>query len=181
MAVIDPTRTWRPLEERLATTTSERQRVVLGIVIEHMKAESAPDLDALMATMAPNPNYHFWNGGKDTGPKGFDVLRQYYADFVASRTNVLEFEIDRLVVDDDCVVTEGYLKQIYPGDVAVAAGLAQDASTAYLVVNRQLILWPVDADGKLVAEDSYQSGPTSITAVAPADLPQAYVDIMASA
>lgn len=181
MAVIDPTRSWRPLEERLATTTSERQRAVLGVVIEHMKAEAAPDLDALMATMAPDPDYHFWNNGRDTGPKGFEVLRQYYADFVASRTNVLEFELDRIVVDDDCVVTEGYLKQIYPGDVAVAAGLAEDASTAYLVVNRQLILWPVNADAKLVAEDSYQSGPVSVTPVAPEDLPQAYLDMTASA
>lgn len=59
MAIIDPTRTWQPLEERLAGTTNERHRQVLGVVIEHMKAEAEPHLDRLMATLAPNPDYHF--------------------------------------------------------------------------------------------------------------------------
>lgn len=55
MAVIDPTRTWQPLEKRLAATTNERHRVVLSTVIEHMKAEAVPDLGRLMATLAPAP------------------------------------------------------------------------------------------------------------------------------
>ncbi|WP_455749945.1 hypothetical protein [Nocardia nova] len=57
MAVIDPNRTWAPLEERLAITTNERHRQVLEIVIEHMKAEATPDLDGLMRTLVPEPAY----------------------------------------------------------------------------------------------------------------------------
>jgi len=56
MAVIDPTRTWQPLEKRLADTTDERKRVVLNAVIEHMKTEAAPDFGRLMATLSPNPD-----------------------------------------------------------------------------------------------------------------------------
>ncbi len=67
MAVIDPNRTWAPLEERLAITTNARHRQVLEIVIEHMKAEAKPDLDGLMRTLVPEPAYHFWNGGQDVG------------------------------------------------------------------------------------------------------------------
>lgn len=54
MAIIDQTRTWEPLEKRLAQTTNERHRLVLSTVIEHMKAEAVPDMDRLMATISPN-------------------------------------------------------------------------------------------------------------------------------
>src|SRR5581483_6139776 len=81
LAVIDPTRTWQPLEKRLADTTSERQRVVLNAVIEHMKAEAAPDFARLMATLSPNPDYHFWGAEGDTGPKTTKGVREYYTQF----------------------------------------------------------------------------------------------------
>ncbi|MFJ2589911.1 hypothetical protein [Streptomyces sp. NPDC087538] len=94
----DPNRTWAPLEDRLATTTDERHRVVLKAVIEHMKAEAAADLDRLMATLSPTPAYHFWSRGNDVGPKGTDGVRTFYSAFVASRSNVLEYALDRLVL-----------------------------------------------------------------------------------
>jgi hypothetical protein len=128
---------------------------------------------------APDPDYHFWNGGKDVGPKGTDAVRTYYSWFIGTQTNVLEFALDRLVVDDHCVVTEGFLKQIYPGAYAAPVGIeVDDESTDYLVVNRQLILWPVDADGLIGGEDSYQSGPVSVTKIAFEDLPRKYVDMV---
>lgn len=126
MPVIDPDNTWRPLERRLAQTTDPRHRVVLTAVIEHMKAEAEPDLDRLMATLTDAPDYHFWHDGRDRGPKGTDGVRRYYSDFVASGSDVLEFEIDRLVLDDHCLVTEGFLKQILPGGYAKQIGLAVD-------------------------------------------------------
>lgn len=179
MAVIDPNRTWEPLEARLAQTTSDRHRVVLGAVIEHMKAEAAPDLDRLMATLCPAPDYHFWHAGQDVGPKTTEGVQKYYTDFLATRSNILEFALDRLVVDDHCLVTEGYLKQIYPGASAAAIGIpVDDESADYLVVFRQLILWPVDADGLIEGEDSYHSGPVSITKLTRADLPQEYLDLV---
>ncbi|MEU2252059.1 nuclear transport factor 2 family protein [Nocardia xishanensis] len=181
MAVIDPTRTWQLLEQRLADTTDDRHRAVLAIVIEHMKAENAPDLDGLMRTLVPNPAYHFWNAGQDVGPKGYDGVRDYYADFVASRSNVLEFELDRLVVDDHCVVTEGFLKQIYPGTYAQRMGLPVDDPQAdYLVVFRQLLLWPIDADGLIQGEDSYHSGPVQVTKLSFDELPCEYVELVHS-
>ncbi|WP_305094520.1 nuclear transport factor 2 family protein [Prescottella sp. R16] len=173
MPIIDPTKTWEPLQRRLETTSSERQRVVLSAVIEHMKAEAEPNLDRLMDTLNDAPDYHFWHAGHDRGPKGTDGVRTYYADFVASRSNVLEYAIDRLVLDDDCLVTEGFLKQIYPGSYAAQIGIpVDDESAYYLVVSRQLILWPVDADGKIQGEDSYHSGPASVTVLTEDQLPE---------
>ncbi|MFF0496849.1 nuclear transport factor 2 family protein [Nocardia aobensis] len=181
MAVIDPNRTWAPLEERLATTTNARHRQVLEIVIEHMKAEAKPDLDGLMRTLVPEPAYHFWNGGQDVGPKGSDGVHTYYSDFVASRSNILEYALDRLVVDDHCVVTEGFLKQIYPGAYATQIGIPVDDTAAdYLVVFRQLLLWPVDAEGRIVGEDSYHSGPVEIRRLSVDELPGEYVELVHS-
>ncbi|MER7077244.1 hypothetical protein SAMN02982929_00935 [Saccharopolyspora kobensis] len=179
MAVIDPSRTWELLEKRLAVTTDERHRVVLGIVLEHMKAEAEPDLDRLMATLSPTPNYHFWQGGQDVGPEGFEGVRTYYAEFLETRTNILEFALDRLVVDDHCVVTEGFLKMLYPGSHAARSGIpVGDESADYLVVHRQVILWPVDENGLVRGEDSYSSGPVSVTEVPFDELPQAYIDLV---
>ncbi|GAA4485518.1 nuclear transport factor 2 family protein [Rhodococcus olei] len=179
MAIIDPSRTWEVLQRRLDETTNPRHRVVLSAVLEHMQAEERPDLDALMATLSPQPAYHFWNSGQDVGPKGTNGVRDYYSWFIGTQTNVLEFELDRLVVDDHCVVTEGFLKQVYPGAYAASTGLdVDDESADYLVVNRQLILWPVDENGLIQGEDSYQSGPVSVTKIAAADLPRKYVDMM---
>lgn len=45
-----------------------------------------------------------------------------YTAFMESGANVLVFDIDRLAVDDDCVMTEGWLKVIYPGVAAQQIG-----------------------------------------------------------
>ncbi|MDA4894122.1 nuclear transport factor 2 family protein [Streptomyces sp. MS2A] len=178
MAVIDPTRTWRPLEERLARTSDARHRAMLEVVIAHMKAEADGDLEALMATVSPDPQYHFWVGGADVGPKGRAAVRAYYAAFVGSRSNVLEYVIDRLVLDDETLVTEGTLKMIYRGAAAAAAGFAADDPDAdYLVVARQLLLWPIDENGRVAGEDSYSDEPTRVTRLAGDELPQRYVDL----
>lgn len=179
MAVIDPSRTWAPLEKRLAETTNERHRAALEVVIEHMKGEAAPDLDQVMETLSTEPDYHFWMGGQDVGPKTTDGVHTYYTAFMATRTNILEFEIDRLVVDDDCVVTEGNMKQLYPGSQTAILGIEVDDPDAdYLVVYRQVLLWPIDASGKIVGEDSYFAGVRSVTPVPREDLPQSYIDLV---
>ena len=140
MAIIDPTKTWVPVEERLAVTTDERHRQVLGIVLEHMKAEAEPDMDRLMATLSPNPDYHFWYANADMGPKTTEGVRAYYEAFVASGANHLVFEIDRLAVDDDLVMTEGWMKMIYPGAAAQAIGVeVEDPDGDYLLVHAGVV------------------------------------------
>jgi SnoaL-like domain len=177
MAIIDPEQTWVPMEERLARTTNERHRQVLGIVIEHMKAEAEPDMDRLMATLSPEPDYHFWIAGQDMGPKGTEGVHAYYTAFAESGANVLVFDIERIAVDDDCVMTEGWLKVIYPGVAAQQIGVdVDDPDGDYLVVFRQLINWPIDADGLILAEDAYHTGPVSVTRLSHDDLPQKYLD-----
>ncbi|WP_370934045.1 nuclear transport factor 2 family protein [Amycolatopsis sp. cg13] len=175
--MIDPTRTWQMLEQRLETTTNPRHRQVLEIVLEHMKAEAEPDLDRLMATVSKDAAYHFWGASGDSGPKGHDGVREYYAAFVASKANHLEYRMDRLIVDDHALVTEGDLHMLLPGATAQQMGFpADDADADYLYVSRQLIVWPVDEDGLITAEDSYTSGPLEFRKLTRDELPQAYLD-----
>ena len=63
-----------------------------------------------------------------------------------------------------------------PGAAAAGIGIpVPDPAGDYLVVFRQLILWPVDADGLIQGEDAYHSGPVSVTALSHADLPDKYL------
>src|SRR5258706_2715070 len=106
MAIVDQTRSIVALRKRLADTENQRHRTMLEPVIAHLEAEVAGSLDALMATLVPDPVYHFWGNGGDYGPKGADAISSYYGQLVADRRGVLEFDIDRIVVDDDTIITE---------------------------------------------------------------------------
>ena len=151
---------WKALEERLARTES---------------------LDGLMKTLVPEPNYHFWRNGKDVGPKGYDGVRKYYEDFVASGAAVLTSVKERIVVDDDSITHEGVISTLGTGKIAKARGYnVDDESAHYLMRARTNILWSFDEDGLASGEDSYgSSDPDDFDKIAVADLPQVYVDYLA--
>jgi hypothetical protein len=139
-AVIDQKHGLDLLEKRLAETTNDRHRAVLTAVLKHAKLEAEPvwDVDQIMATLTSDPAYHIWVSGVDVGPKGADAVRAFYTETVRARTNFLQLDLERLVVDDNCAILEGFLKQIYPGAVAVSMGMADDANADYLMVFRAL-------------------------------------------
>jgi hypothetical protein len=171
---------WRGLEERLERTTDPRHRRMLETVIEHAKAESRGDVDGLMATLGDDPQYHFWSGGTDWGPKGADGVRAYYEGFVASGAGFFESYKARIVVDDDNVVTESVMRGIVPGRVAQQRGYAiSDVNAHYLVTARTAIFWPFDESCTLIAEDSYGSSDLSEFTLVPDDeLPAEYVAML---
>ncbi len=157
---IDPTKTWRMVEARLAVERDARRRRNLAVVLAHMKAEAAPDLDALMATVAERARYRAW-GTDDPlySPEGKDAVRSFYTAFVASGAHRLELDVDRLVVDDDCVVTEGVMRIAYPGAVVQMLGHdVDDPSAYYLYEARMAVFWPIDDDGLVAGEETYTGG-----------------------
>lgn len=175
--VIDPQRSLNYLQERLNQTTNERHRVVLAAVIKHARLEAGPvwDVDQLLTTLTPNPNYHVWVNGVDFGPKGADAVRAFYNETNRSRTTFVEVDFDRVVVDERCAVLEGFLKQIYPGAHAALLGMTVDDPDAdYLVVFRSITVVRVDEGGLIEGEDAYLSGPASVTKLSREDLPPEY-------
>lgn len=157
---LDPSRTWRMVEQRLARETDPRLRRNLETVLAHMKAEATGDLDALMRTVAEDAGYHAY-GSPDAfmSPQGKPAVREFYAAFVGSGAFRLELDVDRLVVDADCVVTEGLMRIAYPGAALQAMGhQVPEADAFYLYETRMIIAWPMDERGLVRGEDSYVAG-----------------------
>jgi hypothetical protein len=82
---IDPNNTWREVEARLKSETDPKRRRNLETVLAHMKAESAGDLDGLMATLTDREVPQYYAYGTDDpilSPRGRDAVRQFYADLL---------------------------------------------------------------------------------------------------
>ena len=157
MTELDITRTWAAVDERLASETDPVLRQRLEMLRRHMVAESAGDLDELMATLAPSPSYHAY--GDESGassPHGTAAVRTFYENFIASGATKLEFDIDRLVVDRHCILTEGVMKMAWPGRTLQHRGIEVDDPDAfYLYEARMATLWPFDDAGMILGEDTY--------------------------
>jgi hypothetical protein len=177
VAAVDPTVTWRVVEARLADETNPRRRQLLTNLLAHMHAEAAADLDGLLATLAPDPQYHQWGAvPRDDGPKGRAAVAGFYRDFLASGASNLEYDIERLVVDDDCIATDGVMRIVYPGPALRAAGRpVDDPDACYLYETRMSVFYPYDADGRLLGEDAYvgHDGFATLRRLEPAELPAA--------
>jgi hypothetical protein len=159
MPVIDQRVTWAAVEDRLARETDPILRRNLEVVLRHMKAEAAGDIDGLLETLSPNPSYNAYGGPPESSPQGRDGVRKFYEDFVASGATKLQFEIDRLVVDKDCVLTEGVMRMAWPGATLKARGIpVDDVNADYLYEARMATLWPFDENGLATGEDTYTGG-----------------------
>jgi limonene-1,2-epoxide hydrolase len=154
--VIDPSRTWLKVEERLKIEGDAAVRRNLEIVLDHMRAEARGDLDQLMATVSEHAHYHGYGSPPENSPKGKQAVRAFYEGVITSGISRLEFEIDRLVADRGCVVTEGTMRMAWPGAVLAALGIeVEDSAADYLYEARMAILWMFDSQGLVLAEDTY--------------------------
>ena len=158
MAIIDQHRTWKKVEERLAVETDPILRRNLETLLQHMKAEAALDMERLMATVSENAIYqNFAQGG--TGPVGKAAVQKFYEDFAAGGAEKLQHDLDRLIVDKHCILTEGVMRMAWPGKTLLAMGIeVDDAEADYLYETRMAILWPLDENGLFIGEDSYVGG-----------------------
>jgi len=183
MALIDQHAAATAVEDRLSRTTDPRQRAMLETVAEHLRAEAVGDVDRLLATLVDDPVYHLWSEGHDVGPRGVEGVLGYYSDLVAARRQILEFAIERIVVDADTVVTEGWIRAINLGSVARARGwIVDDDQASYLVTQRVVIFWPFDREGRMLGEDGYANfDPSAVRRLADAELPDAYRQLFAGA
>jgi hypothetical protein len=179
MDVVDQLLSVRQVEDRMARTEDPRQRAMLGTVAAHLRAETAGDLAGLQATLIENPDYHLWADGHDYGPKGMDAVLGYYGEVVRVKRQILEFDIERIVVDHDTVVTEGWIRAINLGSVARARGWdADDDDASYLVSQRVVIFWPFDEQGRMLGEDGYANfDRTEVRKLRADELPAAYTNL----
>ena len=156
--LIDQNRVWQATEERSSRTSDPRHRHMLELVTEHSKAEVAGDLGRVMATLVPEPEYHLWLDGRDSGPKGRAQVAAFYESLLGSGCGLVEAPKVRVVVDDDAIATESYVEQVFPGWAAIANGYAADDPDGYYLARYRIaVFWPFSPDGLLVGEDFYLS------------------------
>lgn len=161
----DPDQSWAPIEARIAKENDPRRRQLLEQVRDHMRTEISGDLAGLMSTLADEPRYHFWGVPVEGGPKGRAAVEAFYGQMIAGGGHRFHFDIERIVVDDDSVVTEGRIRQQVPGAAVVASGVKEvegepvDSDASYLSETQLLTLWPMTSDGRIIGEDIYFGSP----------------------
>ena len=161
----DPDQSWAPLEARIAKEKDPRRRQLLEQVRDHVRSEISGELDGLMATLADQPRYHFWGVPVEGGPKGRAAVEEFYRQMIAGGGHRFHFDIERIVVDEDTVVTEGKIHQTVPGAAIAASGVEEvegervDGDATYLSETHIVTVWPMTSDGRIIGEDIYFGSP----------------------
>lgn len=159
MAVIDQNKTWAKVEERLATETDPVLRHNLELLLTHMQAEAALDLPMLMSTVAETAVYETYAQDPSTWPRGKAAVQEFYEAFAASGAQKLCMDLDHLVVDRHCVLTEGTMRMAWPGQTLQSMGIdVDDPDADYLFEARMAVLWPITEDGLFNGENTYVGG-----------------------
>jgi hypothetical protein len=155
---------------------------MLNRVLQHAMGEAKLDLDLVMSTLSPNPRYVSWGAPADMSPLGREAVRNFYEETIVQGGQFfLEFDMDRIVVDDDTIVTEGNLRSLYYGADAAKRGYpVDDPEGFYLLTLRMLIAWPFDADGFIIGEETYSAvtTPDFLTKVETSQVPQQFRDFI---
>jgi hypothetical protein len=151
---------WHLLSQRLAEEPDKKLRSNLAIVKQHILAEVAGDLDSLMATMIPEPEYEFF-GESMYGARqvGHGPVRFMYQRANETGRNRREIEISHVVVDPYSVVTEGKLRlatrgsDLLQSSPSIAGEIREECW--YVTEDTTLIIWPINPDGLIVGERVY--------------------------
>jgi len=181
MAKINPHHSWLPLEARAAEESNARRKGLLTEVRNHMEYEIKGQLEPLMGTLTASPVYHFW-GSQPSVLEGYDAVKAFYTDMMTRGGQQFEVVVERIVVDDGAVITEGQVKQVYKGEALIAMGMSElngqpvSAGDLVLTTTQLVTVWPADSQGKLVGEDIYFGHDPFLRAekITPADLPDYY-------
>jgi len=157
---IHPHQSWLALEARAEREANPLHRAMILAVRDHMEFEIKGMLDPLMDTLVAHPVYHFWSANPFV-LEGRAAVRAFYENMIAAGGNQFQVVVDRILVDDDGVITEGQVKQVYRGRQATAMGVAEIEGKAIaegdliLATSQLLTVWPADSGAKLIGEDIY--------------------------
>jgi hypothetical protein len=183
----------RQADARIAVTTSERQRRMLEVYREHMIAEMGGELDRLMATMVPEPQFHSWSPNGDQSPKGRQAVLDFYGEWFALKANWFDVDVQRMVVDDGHVVVEIVQRMIMPAEAFLAGRWGRhlrrpdgtltediDPTGHYLLIGQSVNIIPFDEDCLMTGEDGYSSGPSTRRRLDDAEVSPTYLAFLAS-
>ena len=179
----DPHASWQPLRDLAAATDNPRHKKLLEEVANHMEAEIKGQLEPLMATLTAEPVYHFWRlGPENMTLEGYEAVAGFYSNMFSTGGEQFHVVLDRIVVDDGGVITEGQVRQVYKSvdlqqmGVSSAGEQAIEAHDLWISNTQLITVWPSDADAKLVGEDIYFGADpmSTLEPIEAGDLPDYY-------
>lgn len=178
---IDPHRSWLALEARAATESNPLHRALITAVRDHMAFEIRGELEPLMDTLVADPVYHFWSSTPFV-LEGRAAVRAFYENMIAAGGNQFQVVVDRILVEDGGVITEGQVRQVYRGPQAIAMGVSEldgapvTEDDLILTSTQLLTVWPAGENAKLVGEDIYLAHSPFLNArrITPDALPDYY-------
>ena len=156
---LDSNLNWKALEARAGVETDPKLRANLEIVIEHIKAEALGDFPRVLKTLSEKPKY-IWRANPDDPEWNPEGSRQAVMDFydrflVQSGAYRAEYDVERVMVDESAVLTEGLERLAYPGRTLLEMGIEIDDPDAfYLAEGHATVVWPIEPDtGLIVGEE----------------------------
>lgn len=167
MAHFDSMAQCKAMRRELDRLTDPRRRKILSNMIEHAEAEGQGRYDDLMASCSKkSQSYVFWGSGNnsitDYLPQSYEQLLGHYKGLMDSKTWMLHYELDKIIVGDDEILIDGVLHQLYPTAlIEPLFGIAVDPKyRAYQMTKRLATLFLFDEDGVGCGEHAYANGPT---------------------
>jgi hypothetical protein len=165
---------WRLLAERIESETDPKVKANLEIVARHVALEVLGDVETLMTTLVPEPQYNYY-GVDFPGPRGCAEVKAQYEVGVQYGTNRLEFELCRVVADASTVVTEGTFRHAYTGTLLRQMGNSDeslDPDGWYLAEYEAIVVWPIAETGLITGENVYFGGKARVVQpLAPGEMP----------
>lgn len=176
MCDFDNTHHLKRMREELGRITEPRRRQILINMIEHAEAEGQGFYDDLMATCSrKQQSYFYWgSGARDASsylPQSYVELEHYYKNLMDSKTWMLHYELDKIVVGDDAILVDGVLHQLYPTAlIEPLFGISVNPEyRAYQMTKRLATSFLFDEDGKGCGEHAYNNGPIVANDFTPVD------------
>jgi hypothetical protein len=178
MAIIDQTLTYKDIEEKLAGASNPRHRLMLERLLQHARGEVEEDLEAVLATLAPNPVYKSSIETPGMNPTGMEEVVRFYKEQIFGKgRHCLESTKPRILVSDEAIVTEGQVRSVHWGRDLIDTGTqVDDPDGFYLLTYRMLIVWPYDEACRITGEESWsrRTGADYMRKISEADLPESF-------
>ncbi|MEC7369054.1 MAG: hypothetical protein VX709_07190 [Pseudomonadota bacterium] len=158
MDTVDSRENWKLIDRLLETEQDPWRIQMLSQLRQHMQAECGGALEQLMSTMVDEPIFHNWSGTTDSGAKGSNDLKAFYSGLISSGSNRFQYAIERIVIGDNTLVTEGEIQIPFSGAILQTMGRTDaQAHCFYATKGRTVTFWPFSEDGKIIGEDIYSS------------------------
>src|SRR5258707_340103 len=111
------------VDVRIAQTSNAKHVEQLKVLRAHMMGEITKDVDALLATISPlRQRNRTWGAQENLQPESLDAIREFFLQRKARGQLYFQYDIDRLTVADDIIVTDGVSTSLVSGAFLAAIG-----------------------------------------------------------